>query len=135
MHLHFPYKISQSVEPMSKEKRRFSRILFNVSAKLQVGEAEFSVDTIENLSVGGCLLELSGGFELEQDCRVTIALPHMAPGVEIFGKIVRVEDERVGVQFTTISPENLAHLQNIIRYNSEDPEQIEEEISARPGLK
>lgn len=119
---------------MSQEKRRFSRIVFNVKAKLQVGEEVFSVERIANLSVGGCLVELTGTFNLEQECQFTIPLSHMGPGIDIHGKIVRIGDGMVGIQFVGISPESLSHLQNVIRYNSEDPEQIEEEISARPGL-
>ncbi len=120
---------------MTNEKRRFSRIFFNVMAKLAVDGAVYTVDRIVNLSVGGCLLEIEENLPLGSECTFTILLARMAPGVDVVGEIVRSGDGEVSLKFTTIEPENLFHLQNIIRYNAEDPDVIEEEISAHPGLK
>ncbi|MBU1568576.1 MAG: PilZ domain-containing protein, partial [Proteobacteria bacterium] len=97
--------------------------------------AVYAVDRIANLSVGGCLLEIEGNIPLGSDCKFTILLPRMAPGVDVFGEIVRSGNGEVSLKFTRIDPENLFHLQNIIRYNAEDPDAIEEEISIHPGLK
>ena len=120
---------------MTNEKRRFSRIFFNVQAKLIVAGTVYTVDRIANLSVGGCLLEIEEEFPLGSDCTFTILLSQMAPGVDVHGEIARVGNGEVSLKFTTIEHENLFHLQNIIRYNAEDPDTIEEEISAHPGLR
>lgn len=119
---------------MTEEKRRFSRIVFDVAARLTVGDKTYDLDRMTNLSVGGCLLSINDGFELGQECVVKILLVRMEPGVEVHGKIVRVSESEVSIQFTAVSPENLKHLQNIIRYNAEDPELIDEELSRRSGL-
>lgn len=120
---------------MTAEKRRFSRIDFNVRARLAVDDREYPVERIINLSVGGCQLETGAKLPLGAECRFTILLPRMAPGVDVFGEVVRSGDREASLKFIRISPENLMHLQNIIRYNADDPEQIEEEISSHPGLK
>jgi len=120
---------------MAKEQRRFSRISFNVMAKLTVDGVIYTVDRIVNLSVGGCLLEMEQEIPLGSDCKFTILLEGMVPGVDVLADIVRAGEGEVGLKFTTIEPENLFHLQNIIRYNAEDPDVIEEEISLHPGLK
>jgi hypothetical protein len=120
---------------MTDNKRRFSRIIFNVKGKLTVDNDVYLVDRIANLSVGGCLLEIEADFSLGSDCKFTILLPRMAPGVDVFGEIVRAGDGEVVLKFTTIDQENLFHLQNIIRYNAEDPDAIEQEISNHPGLR
>lgn len=120
---------------MNSEKRRFSRILFNVGGKLSVDDTVYTVDRISNLSVGGCLLEIGATHLLDRECKFTILLSRMAPGVDVYGKVVRVSETELSIQFTRIDPDNLYHLQNIIKYNAEDPEQIEAEIGARPGLK
>lgn len=119
---------------MADEKRRFSRIVFDVAARLTVNETTYNLDRMTNLSVGGCLLSVNDGFEVGQECSVNILLARMEPGVVVYGNIVRVADTEVSIQFTSVSPENLKHLQNIIRYNAEDPERIDEELSARTGL-
>ncbi len=118
---------------MTEEKRRFSRIVFEVAARLTVNDNVYNLDRMTNLSVGGCLLSVSDDFEVEQECIVTILLDRMEPGVVVHGRIARVTETEVSIQFTAVTPENLQHLQNIIRYNAEDPDSIEEELSVRTG--
>jgi len=120
---------------MTDEKRRFGRIFFDVQAKLLVGGSIYQVDRIANLSVGGCLLEIDEPFPLGSACTFTILLPRMAPGVEVLGEVARVANGEVSLKFTAIEPENLFHLQNIIRYNADNPEAVEQEISNHPGLR
>jgi hypothetical protein len=120
---------------MTSDKRRFSRIFFNVEALLTVDEFVYMVGRIANLSVGGCLLEIEEGFALGSACKFTLPLPGIYPGVEVFGEVIRVGHGEVGLRFTLIDPESLFHLQNIIRHNTADSDAVEEEISAHPGLR
>ena len=113
---------------MVDEKRRFSRIFFNVSAKLTVVGRDYRIERIANLSVGGCLLEISEKLPLGSACSCTIFLSGIESGMTVHGEIVRVGNGEISVKFTSIEPENLFHLQNIIRYNAADPDAIEEEI-------
>jgi hypothetical protein len=119
---------------MTVEKRRFSRVIFNVRARLAVGETVYTVERIVNLSVGGCQLEIDDQLQPGELCKFTIILPRMGPGVDVFGEIVRAGNGETSLKFTRIDPENLMHLQNIIRYNAENPDLIEEEIKEHPGL-
>lgn len=119
---------------MSEEKRRFSRIFFNVKARLDVNGTTYEVDQIANLSVGGCLVQIGEDVHEGSKCTFTILLDRMAPGVEVIGEVLRSNEGEVVVKFTTIEPESLFHLQNIIRYNAENPDEIEEEISEHRGL-
>lgn len=123
---------------MADEKRRFTRIFFNVRASLEINREIYKFDRIVNLSVGGCLLEMpkeDPSLRVGQDCVFKILLDHMAPAVEVAGEIVRFRDGEVSIKFTVIDPDNLYHLQNIIRYNAEDPDKIEKELQEHPGLK
>ena len=54
--------------------------------------------------------------------------------VNITGKAVRHDRDYVAIQFTAIAPDDLHHLQNLIRYNAPDPDQIEDEINSHPGI-
>lgn len=119
---------------MSEEKRRFSRVLFDVRARLEVEGATYVVERIANLSVGGCLVKIGEDIQSGARCTFTILLDRMAPGVDVIGEVLRSIEGEIVIKFTTIDPENLFHLQNIIRYNAENPDNIEEEISEHPGL-
>lgn len=118
------------------EKRRFSRIVFNMEAELTVNEQVYSFSQVNNLSVGGCLFETAENFDEGAACRFWLPLQSEDPnlGVEVFGEIVRCDGETVSVRFTRIDPNSLFILQNIIRYNAPDPDRIEDEISEHPGL-
>lgn len=120
---------------MEREKRRFTRVRFNVAARLIVNGVQHEVEELVNLSVGGCLVTVPIQPEVGSDCLLVICLARMAPGVEVYGKIVRVNGREASVQFTRIDPENLLHLQNIVRYNATDPDVIENELSIRKGIK
>ena len=121
---------------MLTDKRRFTRIPFKMAAELTVNNQVFSFDQVDNLSVGGCLLEMNEVFESGTPCRFWLPLEPVDPdlGVEAFGEIVRCEKGAVGIRFTSITLESLFHVQNIIRYNTPDPDRVDDEISEHPGL-
>ncbi|KAB2890884.1 MAG: PilZ domain-containing protein [Desulfobulbaceae bacterium] len=118
------------------EKRRFSRIGFAMAAMLTVEEKLYVFDHVKNLSIGGCMFETRDQFKPGQPCRLWIPLEPADPelGVEVFGEVVRSDQGHVSLRFTRIDPDSLFHLQNILRYNSEDVDRIEGEIDRHPGL-
>lgn len=71
--------------------------------------------------------------DVGKPCRVSITLAGTSNGlnVEIGGTILRVNEGGIAVRFTTIAPESLYHLQNIIRYNAVDADSVERELQAR----
>jgi c-di-GMP-binding flagellar brake protein YcgR len=121
---------------MTEDKRRFSRIFFDMPAELAVADTTYTIEQIANLSIGGCLLKIEDDLPVGAECKITIILndtPHDFR-VQINGEIVRNDAETVGIKFTRINPDDLIHLQNIIRYNAENPDKISEEIKRHPGL-
>ena len=127
---------SNREKTMPSEKRKFSRISFRVAAEIQVEDATFTVQQIENISVGGCLFPSSRSFTVGAPCRVIISLDGTvdAPKVAVDGEIVRSDQEKIGIKFTGIEPDSLFHLHNILRYNAADPDRVEQEIDQHPGL-
>ena len=119
------------------EKRRFSRITLRMPAKLAIGEDIYSLPTIDNLSVGGCSLEVSLNTSPDTACRLWIPLDSTNPGlgIDVCGVVIRADAGNVGIRFDSISPESLFHLHNLVRYNAPDPDRVDEEISLRPGLR
>lgn len=119
---------------MIQEKRRFTRIPFKVKAEMRVGKILYSAEVIENLSIGGCLLPINAVFERGTTCQIRILLTGSSSDldVKIDGDITRCDANTVAVKFTHIDPDSLFHLQSIVRYNSPDPDAIEEEIVKHP---
>lgn len=95
-----------------------------------------TVEELLNVSMGGCLVETQDDYSIPSKCLLVIKLGNGDESirVEICGAFVRREKEFTGIQFTHIDPDSLFHLQNLIRYNADDPDIIEQEIDDRPGI-
>ncbi|MDY6973586.1 MAG: PilZ domain-containing protein [Thermodesulfobacteriota bacterium] len=121
---------------MSDEKRRFTRVPFKVEAEMSANNTLYRSEEIDNLSIGGCLLPIAADLDPGTECRVGILLSGSSSelNVRIEGEVVRQVPGAVAIKFTRISPDSLFHLQNIIRYNSPDPDAVEKEIHEHPGL-
>lgn len=122
---------------MDMTKRRFSRIALNFPATLIIDNTEvYDIHELTNLSIGGCLVPLDEDVIAGTRCTITIRLAGGLGNtpVNIGGEIVRHDNDYVAVKFTKISPEDLNHLQNLIRYNAPDPDRIDEEIKNNPGI-
>ena len=131
-----PITSSSYMSDISYERRRFSRVPFKTKAEIRVNKALWYAKEVDNLSVGGCLLPIAADLEPQTLCQVSILLSGRTSelNVKIDGKVVRCEQGAVAIKFTHIDPESLFHLQNIVRYNSEDPGSIEQEILNYPIL-
>ncbi|MEE4241304.1 MAG: PilZ domain-containing protein [Desulfopila sp.] len=122
---------------MEKTKRKFSRIPLNFPATLIVANTEvYDIHELANLSIGGCLVPLDEDILEGTRCTITIRLVGGLGNtpVNITGEVVRHDKKYVAIKFTKISPDNLNHLQNLIRYNAPDPDIIDQEILKHPGL-
>jgi hypothetical protein len=121
---------------MSKEKRRFSRIPFQVNAEITVDREVYQVAKINNLSIGGGFFPLDQVLAPGSPCEVKIILNGTSSelSIRVSGLILRSSPGALAIQFTTIDPDSLFHLQNIIRFNATDPDSIEREIDRHPGL-
>ncbi len=123
---------------MQSEKRKFSRIplQFQLLIILEDG-SEHRVDQVEDVSIGGCLISLQPEYAQQKTCTVKVVLgdnPEDGPTIEAHGNIVRQNATQLAIQFTKIDPDSLFHLRNLIRYNSPDPDKIDNEIQVNQGI-
>jgi len=121
---------------MADEVRRFTRIPFKVYTQLKTKDAVYTTNYISNLSIGGCLLPITSDLIPGTNCSILIRLEGTSDEIviNIKGEIMRTYSHSVAVKFVLIDTDSLFHLQNIMRYNAEDPDKIDEEISKHPGL-
>jgi hypothetical protein len=104
---------------MPEEKRRADRIFFDMPAEINMADASYTVQQIVNLSVGGCLLEITDNLPVGAQCSIKILIDGTPEGlrVEADGEIVRNDAETISIKFTRIGPDSRFHLQNIVRYS------------------
>lgn len=121
---------------MLNEKRRFSRIHTGIEAQLLVDGRIYKTGKVMDLGVGGCLLGITADLKPGTDCSLKCVLgaADAGPELKIDARIVRCEPDTIALKFIRIDPDSLFHLQNLVRYNSQDPETVEHEIEEHPGL-
>ena len=121
---------------MAQDKRTFSRVPFKVRVDLEIATEQLTLDSIDNLSVGGCLLPLQTHYPAGTPCRLTINLSGTSSDLQlkVSGSVIRSDAQGLALKFSSIDPDSLYHLKNIVRYNVSDPERVEQELRDHPGL-
>lgn len=120
---------------MTDENRRFSRIGFWGAGEIVVSGKTYAIKQVEDLSVGGCHFPLEADFPKGTSCVIRMFLAEGQITVLAEAEVVWTDGKSVGLAFTSIEPEDLQHLKNIIRYNAPDSDKIEQEMKDHPGIK
>ena len=91
----------------------------------------------ENISLNGVFVVSEQKPAQDSLCQVQITLNRMSPPlvIKIKAKVVRVADTGFAVHFVEMDVNTLEHLQKIVIYNSEKPEEVLKQNKNRPGFK
>lgn len=120
-------------------RREFTRVHVNILSELRSGETVDISGTLANVSLKGMFLNTEAHLPEETICEVSLLLEGGGEPVTIKaeGKVIRNNPFGIAIEFTKIlGPENLAHLQNLVLYNSgEKLDQVEAELSSHVGIK
>ena len=122
---------------MEKNRRRFTRIKIHRPVILETEDERIqTADSVNDLGIGGCLVPVTSIIEEDTVCTIKILLDSHENGrtITIEGTVVRCTDGEAAVKFRAIDPYNLYLLQNLVRYNSSNPEAIDSEINNHPGI-
>jgi hypothetical protein len=117
--------------------RRFTRVDINVEVRVKTDRSVQIGGQARNLSLNGVYVVTYQCLPVETECEVVLVLQKYPTPRQIHaeGIVCRVTDGGMAIEFTAITPDNLAQLQHLIRYNAEDSEAIEEEISQSAGIR
>ena len=113
-----------------EEKRKMSRVPFQVRARIERENQQPVTGSVENVSLNGLLVKLpeSASFLEEEEVEVTIDLAEKQSTdlhIHVMGKIVRTEvDGYIGLTVDQIDLDSFVHLKNILAYNSGDYDKI-----------
>jgi hypothetical protein len=117
--------------------RDFTRVPVHLEVEVRTAGMKLSSTEARDLSMNGIFVHASGRFSSDEECQVTLILRGAAEEtrLEIHGKIVRVENTGLAIQFLEMGPEEFGHLRNLVLYNSTDVQQSEGEMKTHLGLK
>lgn len=120
------------------EAREFTRVPIKVWVEVRAKEAVIKTHETHDLSMVGISLRHEGkALPVGTVCDISVFLEGAEPPVHVDmkGKVERVTDEYLCIEFSEVKFESYEHLQNLVRYNSHNTDVIEKEISEHVGLK
>ena len=83
---------------LSKERRRHTRKSVTIDVDFASQERAYR-GFIQNLSGGGVYIQISRSFYVGQDVDMIFSFPGSKENVKIVGRIARVDDTGIGVEF------------------------------------
>ena len=120
------------------EKRDFLRVPFPAAANVRAGSLVVRAKSELTISMKGL------GFVTDDPlpvagvpCSISIKLP--GPGdpvvIEAEGIVVRSEQGRVSIEFSSLDLEGYQHLRKLIACNADDPDRVDRECEAHLGIR
>ena len=116
-----------------KNKRKNSRVPFQVIISLDFPDQSHAECETADLSLRGVSVLGVTGHTLGENCVVSLQLMGSTSQLilKMKGKVVRVEENGLALHFYEMDLDSFFHLKNILYYNSEDPDALDEELSAQ----
>ena len=113
------------------EKRHFTRIAFDASARLIRGDDDWPTHLLD-ISLKGALVNAPAGAALAKGDPVTVYLLLSDEETEIRmeGQIAHMENDHIGVVCEHLDVESASHLRRIVELNTGNEALLEREIEA-----
>jgi hypothetical protein len=120
------------------DQREFTRIPIQLEVQITPAQQHPTSYKVKDVSMKGLYLLCDQPLPMGAECRVTLLLGDKENPVriEVGGKVVRVDTDGMGLEITEIvGVESFEHLRNLVRYNSPDTNQVEQEFHDHIGIK
>ncbi|MCA9782585.1 MAG: PilZ domain-containing protein [Candidatus Cloacimonetes bacterium] len=122
---------------MSDNSREFTRVMVRVTVNLADGERSIVSSRSRDLSLNGIFLYCEPTLEPGTTCDVGIDLGgEEGLVIRAQARVVRVDPDGLALGFEhLVGSDSLEHLQNLVRYNAGEVENVEEELRRHVGLR
>lgn len=116
-----------------KNKRKNSRVPFQVIIGLDFPDQSHAECETADLSLKGVFVLGVTGHTVGENCLVTLRLVGSTSqlSLKMRGTVVRVEENGLALHFYEMDLDSFFHLKNILYYNSEDPDVLDDELSSQ----
>ena len=119
-----------------KGLRHFSRIPFAAEVSLQLHDRTLQVHLID-IALKGALVQSTSApmLALQEKCRLLLPLTDGGEAIEMAGKVVHLEGDRIGIECQDIEVLSMTSLRRLLELNAGDADQINLELAqlfARP---
>ena len=114
---------------MSDERRRFSRVRFQSSCHVTLGERRFEV-SLADISLRGALIESNEKLPAQKgdSCQFELNLGSTGTILIFDAELVYYSGKQFGIRFSDISLENMIHLRRLVELNIGDSDKVQNEL-------
>ena len=118
-------------------KREFTRVPFHVDATVSLDGAEIQCRQTRDLSLKGIYLICDPSADVGRVCRIDLRLgdPTNPVHTTAMGVVRRIEDDGLAIEFVELDLDTYRLLREVVRYNTKDPAEAEQEFESHIGLK
>ncbi len=115
-----------------KEQREFTRVDAEVKVETTIGDAIVAKGVTLNISAKGALIRCDHHLAVNSRIKMALSLNEQtAPdSIHIYGRVVRVLDHSIAVEFEKMQVSSLEQLKRIILYNSANTDWVESEFDS-----
>ena len=106
-----------------RENRKHHRVIFTRTVNIVFGEEQYNRMRAKNLSLGGLFVEGSLDVKIGDACHLVLSETGRRSTLllHIDGKVRRVEQDGIAVEFTKMEDDSYMFLQTMVLYSSDDP--------------
>ena len=116
---------------MIDNKRKNSRVPFHATITLNFPNQKHEECETVDLSLKGVFVVGLTGHSIGEKCRASLRLIGSTSDLtlKMKGEVVRIEANGMGLHFFETDLDSFYHLKNILYYNSENPDILDERIT------
>ena len=126
----------KSTTHMKDNQRKRTRVLFKTLVDLESGDTRLTGLATRNLSLKGVFVESTRQLAIDTPVEVRLTLSGTGSNItlEMKGKIIRTEENGMGVDFMEIDLDSFQHLRNIVMYNAGNATDVDHELADKPAF-
>ena len=119
------------------DQREFTRVPVSVKVELATRDGVFFTQKTRNLSMKGLYMEASDKLPVNTECQLRLFLGESkdAACIEILGRISRVDEMGMAIEFKQIEVEGFERLRDLVLLNTNQVQEVEEEFRSHLGLR
>ena len=118
-----------------ENRREFTRVRIQLDAEVDVNDKATITGVAKDLSLNGVYIPCTGMLPIGTECKIGLFLDGRDIRLDVIGKVTRQNEDGMAIEFTGVPLDDLEHLRNLIRFNADDPNTVEEEFDSHIGLK
>ena len=114
-----------------EEKRKFTRVICNMTASVQIDNLMIVEAKNLNISLEGAFFELADYcvFQKGDKWQLEFILPNSDISLQFKTEVIHSTEKMVGVKFDNIDIDTMNHLRCLMEGRPSNPEQVERELA------